>query len=108
MGVTIIGSLTVKEIEAKLRQSAVGRHADGDGLYLVRPKSGEPYWMQRYTYAGKRKEMTLAKYGDLKLADARLQAAEQMKQVRLGCNPIQVRQQVARSTYPSRYRAEPV
>ena len=92
-----MGSLTVKEIEAKLRQSAVGRHADGDGLYLVIPKSGAPYWMLRYTYAGKRKEMTLAKYGDLKLADARLQAAEQMKQVRLGCNPIQVRQQAART-----------
>ncbi|WP_345847071.1 tyrosine-type recombinase/integrase [Shewanella algae] len=92
-----MGLLTVKEIEAKLRLSAVGRYADGDGLYLVIPKSGAPYWMLRYSYAGKRKEMTLAKYGDLKLADARLRAAEQMKQVRLGCDPIQERQQAART-----------
>lgn len=92
-----MGSLTVKEIEAKLRQSAIGRHADGDGLYLVIPKSGDPYWMLRYSYAGKRKEMTLAKYSDLKLADARLKAAEQMKQVRLGSDPIQVKRQAAQT-----------
>ncbi|MBO2643888.1 tyrosine-type recombinase/integrase [Shewanella algae] len=92
-----MGSLTVKEIEAKLRQSAIGRHADGDGLYLVIPKSGDPYWMLRYSYAGKRKEMTLAKYSDLKLADARLKAAEQMKQVRLGSDPIQAKRQAAQT-----------
>ncbi|MDE0568261.1 tyrosine-type recombinase/integrase [Shewanella algae] len=92
-----MGSLTVKEIETKLRQSAIGRHADGDGLYLVIPKSGDPYWMLRYSYAGKRKEMTLAKYSDLKLADARLKAAEQMKQVRLGSDPIQVKRQAAQT-----------
>ncbi|WP_412514821.1 tyrosine-type recombinase/integrase [Shewanella indica] len=92
-----MGSLTVKEIEVKLRQSAIGRHADGDGLYLVIPKSGDPYWMLRYSYAGKRKEMTLAKYSYLKLADARLKAAEQMKQVRLGSDPIQVKRQAAQT-----------
>lgn len=53
--------------------------------------------MLRYSYAGKRKEMTLAKYSDLKLADARLKAAEQMKQVRLGSDPIQAKRQAAQT-----------
>ncbi|MCL1059744.1 tyrosine-type recombinase/integrase [Shewanella gelidimarina] len=82
-----MGKLTAKEIEAKAK-GKVGRFADGDGLYFVVPKSGKPHWMLRFTSNQKRKEMTLAKYTDLSLADARVTASLKMQQLRLGIDPL--------------------
>ena len=86
-----MGKLTVKEIEAKVKGKS-GRFADGGGLYFVIPKSGKPYWMLRYTINGKRKEMTLGKYQDLSLADARVKAANENWQSRNGLDPLLARQ----------------
>ncbi|MEY8200182.1 MAG: Arm DNA-binding domain-containing protein, partial [Colwellia sp.] len=85
-----MGKLTVKEINAKIKGKP-GRFSDGDGLYFVVPKSGKPYWMLRYTENKKRKEMTLNKYKDLSLADARAKAAEKSQQQRNGLDPLLAR-----------------
>ena len=82
-----MGKLTAKEVAAKTKGEP-GRFADGEGLYFVVPKSGKPFWMLRYTAKKKRKEMTLAKYSDLSLADARTEAAIKMKQFRDGLDPL--------------------
>lgn len=82
-----MGKLTAKEVEAKAK-GKVGRFADGDGLYFVVPKSGKPHWMLRFTSNGKRKEMTLARYTDLSLADARVTASLKMQQLRQGVDPL--------------------
>jgi integrase len=82
-----MGKLTAKEVEAKAKRN-VGRFADGDGLYFVVPKSGKPHWMLRFTSNKKRKEMTLAKYTDLSLADARVTASLKMQQLRQGVDPL--------------------
>jgi integrase len=82
-----MGKLTTKEINAKAKGKP-GRFADGDGLYFVVPKLGKPYWMLRYTSNKKRKEMTLGKLMDLSLAEARLEAATQKKQLRDGADPL--------------------
>ncbi|QYJ85841.1 tyrosine-type recombinase/integrase [Shewanella mesophila] len=82
-----MGKLTAKEVAAKTKGEP-GRFADGEGLYFVVPKSGKPFWMLRYTANKKRKEMTLAKYSDLSLADARAEAAIKMKQFRDGLDPL--------------------
>ena len=82
-----MGKLTAKEVEAKAK-GKVGRFADGDGLYFVVPKSGKAYWMLRFTSNNKRKEMTLAKYIDLSLADARTAASLKMQQLRQGLDPL--------------------
>lgn len=81
-------NLTVKEVESKIKNGDIGRYADGSGLYFVVPKSGAPYWMLRYTSNKKRKEMTLGKYADLSLKDARFEAASKMKQFREGLDPL--------------------
>ncbi len=81
-------SLTVKEIQSKVNKNLVGRYADGGGLYLVVPRSGSAYWMLRYTSNKKRKEMTLGKYSDLPLKDARFEASSKMKQLREGLDPL--------------------
>ncbi len=85
------GKLSAKEVQSKAQKGEVGRYADGGGLYFVVPKSGSAYWMVRYTANKKRKEMTLAKYSDLGLADARYEAASKMKQLREGLDPLLAR-----------------
>ena len=79
--------LTSKAVSAKIRGEP-GRFADGNGLYLVVPKRGRAYWMLRYTSNARRKEMTLGKVDDLSLADARMEAALKMKQLREGLDPL--------------------
>ncbi|SGZ10072.1 Integrase-Site-specific recombinase, phage integrase family protein [Moritella viscosa] len=86
-----MGKLTVKTVQSLIKNKP-GRHADGMGLYLVVPKSGQPSWMLRFTSNKKRREMTLGKVADLSLADARLEAANKMKQHREGADPLLQRQ----------------
>ncbi len=43
-----MGKLTVKTVQSLIKNKP-GRHADGIGLYLVVPKSGQASWMLRFT-----------------------------------------------------------
>ncbi|HHF3239448.1 TPA: tyrosine-type recombinase/integrase [Vibrio alginolyticus] len=85
-----MSQLTVKKVEALIKAGGdkTKRHGDGGGLYLVVPHSGYPNWMLRFTSNKKRREMTLGKVSDISLRDARLLAAEKMKQVREGFDPL--------------------
>jgi len=83
-----MGQLTAKEVASKIRTNKPGRFSDGEGLYLVIPKSGQPYWMLRYTSNKKRKEMTLGKTTDLTLANARVEATLAKQQHRQGIDPL--------------------
>ena len=81
--------LSVKSIQSKIANNEIGKHSDGNGLYFVIPKSGSPYWMLRYTATNKkRKEMTLGKYADMSLQEARYEAATKKKQHREGLDPL--------------------
>jgi integrase len=82
--------ITAKEI-ASFAKGEPKRYAIENGLYFVVPKSGSSYWMLRYTTNKKRKEMSLGKLSDMTLADARLQAALNMKQLREGLDPLLVK-----------------
>ncbi|EGQ7762830.1 integrase arm-type DNA-binding domain-containing protein [Vibrio alginolyticus] len=83
-----MGNLTVNQVKAIVKDQKTGRHADGDGFYLMIPRVGRPYWMLRYTLFKKRKEVTIGKVDELSLADARLKASELRKQISEGINPI--------------------
>ncbi|MBY7661934.1 tyrosine-type recombinase/integrase [Vibrio atlanticus] len=85
-----MAKLSVKKVEALIKAGGekTQRHADGEGLYLVVPASGTASWMLRFTSNKKRREMTLGKVKDLTLANARLEAATKMKQVREGFDPL--------------------
>ncbi len=87
-----MGRLTVKELES-LATKGPGKHADGDGLYFLVPRAGQPFWMLRYTTAGKRRELTLGRYPELSLKEARLAAASNAKLHREGVDPLLVKQQ---------------
>ncbi|MGR6832834.1 tyrosine-type recombinase/integrase [Aliivibrio wodanis] len=86
-----MGKLTSKSVQALIKGEP-NRYADGDGLYLVVPKSGHSSWMLRYSANKKRREMTLGKVIDISLADARLDAATKMKLLREGADPLIQRQ----------------
>ncbi|HJQ59291.1 MAG TPA: integrase arm-type DNA-binding domain-containing protein [Vineibacter sp.] len=72
-----------------------GMHADGGGLYLQVTPTGARTWLLRYQLAGRRREMGLgsASAGPdgkpvVSLADARLKAADAMRLVAAGIDPI--------------------
>ncbi|SHE76491.1 Integrase [Modicisalibacter ilicicola DSM 19980] len=86
-----MGSFTAKKIQSLIKDGRPGRYSDGNGLYLMIPRKGAPYWMLRYTFAGKRRELTLDKYADRSLAEAREKAVEVQRAIRNGVDPLEER-----------------
>lgn len=68
-----------------------GRHADGNGLYLVVDPSGARRWLFLFRWGGKLKELGLGGTAAVSLADARLKASEARKLLDAGRNPIEVK-----------------
>lgn len=93
-----MSNFTAKKTQALVKEGAPGRYSDGNGLYLMIPRKGMPYWMLRYTFAGKRRELTLGKYAQLSLAEAREQAIESQKAIRNGIDPVEERKREERAT----------
>jgi integrase len=93
-----LGKLTVKQVNS-LVNGISARYADGDGLYLVVPKSGKPYWMLRYTANCKRREMTLGNIQMLSLAEARSLAAEKKRIQFNGLDPLFARQRESQHNF---------
>jgi len=93
-----MGSFTAKKIQSLIREAKPGRYGDGNGLYLMIPKAGTAYWMCRYTFAGKRRGMTLGKYSHLSLAEAREQVVETQKAIRSGKDPLTERKREEKIT----------
>ncbi|WP_417421925.1 tyrosine-type recombinase/integrase [Halomonas sp.] len=93
-----MGSFTAKKAQSLIREAKPGRYGDGNGLYLMIPKAGTAYWMCRYTFAGKRRGMTLGKCSHLSLAEAREQVVETHKAVRSGTDPLTERKREEKIT----------
>lgn len=83
-----MSKLTAQSIKSIIREGATGRYSDGNGLYLMLPKSGLPYWMFRYTLFSKRHSLTIAKQTELTLADARAKVALLRQKVLQGEDPL--------------------
>ena len=89
------GRLTV----AKVRSAkAVGRYADGHGLYLRIAPGGSRGWIQRVTINGKRCDLGLGGFPVVTLAEARDQALDNLRTIRRGGDP---RAERKRSTAPT-------
>ncbi|OHY81466.1 site-specific integrase [Marinobacter sp. AC-23] len=93
-----MGSFTAKKVQSLIKEGVPGRYSDGEGLYLMVPKVGAPYWMLRYTHAGKRRELTLGKCVQISLAEAREKAVDAKKVVRSGIDPIEERKREEQAT----------
>jgi integrase len=66
-----------------------GRHFDtGTGLHLWVKSPNQKYWIFRFTYSNKRRDMSLGVYPLISLAEARKRALEARNEVAQGIDPI--------------------
>ena len=83
----------------QVKHAAVGRHGDGDGLYLLVRKPEIAFWLFRFTRLGRMREMGLGRArGDknaVSLADARKAANKLHAMVREGRDPLADREAAA-------------
>lgn len=84
--------------QLKARSLNAGKHADGQGLWLVKRDRVLGKWVLRLTVNGKRREMGLGPWPDVSIAEARLMAAEARKTLRKGVDPIVKRAKERAST----------
>jgi integrase len=84
-----MGKLTAREVQSIVKSGIAGRYGDGDGLYLMVPKSGKAYWMLRYTINNKRRSITLGPQAYHSLADVRVQCVLLRKLINEGVDPIE-------------------
>lgn len=74
-----MGKLTARETASL---SEPGRYTDGDGLLLFIDSAGRKYWQFRYTFEGKRRDLSIGPERHLSLRDAREAAAKARVQIR--------------------------
>lgn len=66
--------------------------ADGDGLTFTLSTAGVAGWILRYRYGGRRRELTIGRYPDIGLAEARGIATLKRAEVQQGRNPAAEKQ----------------
>lgn len=70
-----------------------GKYFDGNGLFLRVDKAGARYWVQRFTFQGKRREIGLGNPDIVTLSEARETALDNRRQVKAGIDLIQAKKQ---------------
>lgn len=78
--------------QMKAKNLGPGKHADGQGLWLIKAEKQFGKWIVRLIIHSKRREMGLGRWPDVSIAEARERAAEARKSVRDGIDPIEARQ----------------
>ncbi|AXM45176.1 Arm DNA-binding domain-containing protein [Dichelobacter nodosus] len=77
-----MGKLTARKCEA----AKLGKHFDGEGLYLYVTEKGK-YWRAKYRIDGKEKTAAFGVYPDVSLAEARVKHALFKKELKQGIDP---------------------
>lgn len=88
----------------KAKHLAAGKHADGQGLWLVKRDKAHGKWVQRVVVYGKRREMGLGRWPDVSIVEARERAAEARKVSREGGDPVIARAIAKTTTKPLTFR----
>jgi hypothetical protein len=78
-----MGKLTPLQV----KNAKPGRHADGQGLYLLVAPSGSKSWVLRVQHLGKRHDYGLGSLDLVSLAEAREKAVQWRKLAKAGRNP---------------------
>lgn len=79
-----MGKLTAVQLSHWVKAGTPLAKADGDGLTFTLSAKGTASWTLRFRYGGKAKELTLGRYPDMSLADARKIAGEKRVEVSKG------------------------
>jgi integrase len=82
-----VAKLTTKAVE----RSKPGRHADGQGLYLLVSGTAAKSWVLRVQVHGRRRDIGLGSIAELTLAEARDKARELRRIAKSGGDPIAAR-----------------
>jgi integrase len=77
----------LKEKQLPKLAKTIGRHADGDGLFLRVLKTERPLWTYRYRLNRRETEISLGPYPDVSLETARTRHMEERVKVRKGIDP---------------------
>lgn len=80
-----MGKLNPKQVD---NVTEPGTYEDGEGLRLVVKASGKKSWVLRFQLAGKRREMGLGGFPDVKLKEARSKAIDQRKLLQQKIDPL--------------------
>jgi hypothetical protein len=83
-----VNALTPVAVRALIERGEVGRHADGQGLYLHVTGQGAAKWSLRYMLRGRSREMGLGAERGTSLKEARIRAAAARLQVKRGDDPL--------------------
>lgn len=82
------GALTDLQCRHALRLGEPTARSDGNGLTFTISNAGCAAWVLRYRHGQRRYELTLGRYPELSLAEARSMAALQRAEVLRGVNPV--------------------
>ena len=79
--------------KALMSASDAGRYStDIKGLYFWIKDNGNKYWLMRYTFQGKRHDLSLGAFPEVSIAEAKKKATDLRQQINNGINPKQTRQ----------------
>ncbi|MDW3684002.1 integrase arm-type DNA-binding domain-containing protein [Cupriavidus sp. CV2] len=87
--------LEVVQIRNWLRAGEPVAKSDGDGLTFTLSVGGTATWVLRFRHGGRRHELTLGRYNDMSLAEARKTASTKRLEVQNGVNPATERRKAA-------------
>jgi len=85
-----LSDLPVRQAKAKKKDRTL---LDYDGLVLFVPVKGRKAWHFRYRWLGKQSRLSLGRYPELSLRDARAMRDEARRQIAKGTNPRIARKQ---------------
>lgn len=88
-----MSKLTVKGVQALVKEGIKGVVNDGKGLYLQISNPGSASWIYRYKVAGKQRYMGLGSFPTVGLAEARNLAEDQRRVLKTGGDPLETRRQ---------------
>jgi len=92
-----MNNLTELKLKNLIKKGEAVAISDGGGLTFTLSergaKRGQGSWVLRYTFNGKKKELTLAKYPAISLKDARLMAEKERTRIAKGIDVAQVKQE---------------
>ncbi len=94
----IATQLTDTEIKKAKPKDRNYKMTDGKGLYLIVSTNGGKWWRMDYTFADKRKTLSLGTYPTVTLTDARSEALELKRLIHQGIDPLEQRKEEKQQT----------
>lgn len=84
--------MKIKKIKFNIKQASPNKYSDSHGLQLHVFQSRKT-WIYAYRYQKKQRSLTLGRYPDVSLADARLKRNEAQKLLREGIDPNKIKKE---------------